>query len=145
MLSLSDEEAVQKAVDTLSALQPVLHSYLESTDFKLNIKGVDHFTSGRDRQTRVLFGKVDRDENYTILEDLADIIIQQFIKDGVVDPKDFDHIKYDKYKQKYTLKFHLTLLNTKYQRVNGRMIGFDGQGKLLLVSTFNLSKCRNRR
>jgi 2'-5' RNA ligase len=95
MLSLDGETQRKKAIEVLDSLQPKIKEQLSGIDFNINIKGVDHFTMGRDGLTRVMFAKIQNDDSFKTLEKVADSVIQTFIDEKVVDPKDFDHTKYD--------------------------------------------------
>jgi len=95
MLSLDNQAKIDNAVKTLEDCQPILKEYLSKLDFDLHMDGVNDFSSGRRVDSRVLFAKLKNNESYEILEKISDAIIQKFITNDVVDPKDFDHVHWD--------------------------------------------------
>lgn len=134
MLTLQDKEAIKKATDTLKGLQAPIKALIDKTDFQLQVKGVGHFTMGRGGQSKVLYADVQKDDNYTLLESITDLVIKMFIEEKIVDEKDLGTVKYDHKSKQYKLTYHLTLINTKYEKIDGRIIGFEGKGRAFRIS-----------
>ncbi|CAI2372079.1 unnamed protein product [Moneuplotes crassus] len=117
VMSLIEEEKIAEAMETLNQLQPKLKEMIEETKFELDLDGISAFTGKDGGSTRVLFAKLKKDENLTLLEKIADTIIKGFIEDGVLKESDLDFQKLNADTGMYELNFHLTLFNVKYEKV----------------------------
>ncbi|CAI2371623.1 unnamed protein product [Moneuplotes crassus] len=91
VMSLNNHEKVEAAVQTLNDLQPILSEIISTASFTLDLDGIDAF-SGRDgKSARVLYAKLKKDESYTLLENIADVVVKKFIEDGIIKETDLDH------------------------------------------------------
>ena len=89
----------------MAELQPKIKEMIGDTKFELEVSefllmplqlnGVDGFTGKHNKNTRVLFAKVKKDENYTLLEQIVDTVIKGFLEDGVIKESDLDFQKLD--------------------------------------------------
>mmetsp|Transcript_29874 Transcript_29874/g.26428 ORF Transcript_29874/g.26428 Transcript_29874/m.26428 type:complete len:267 (+) Transcript_29874:80-880(+) len=120
VISLADEEHVERATQTMNDLQPKLTEIIGETKFEIELNGVDGFTGKWNNSTRVLFAKVKQNENFDILKQITDTVIKGFIEDGVIKESDLDFQKLDPVTKMYNVNFHLTLFNTKYKRIKDK-------------------------
>jgi len=71
---------------------------------------------GKESSARVIYAKMKEDENYERLMDIVHMIIKALVDEGVLEKSKLSeyHINYDKQKERYWIKLHLTLLNVTF-------------------------------
>ena len=64
-----------------------------------------------------------KDENFDVLQKIADVIISKFLKEGVTTERELSHIKFDKEKQIWTpSEFHLTMIRAMRKPLNATQL-----------------------
>jgi len=73
-------------------------------------------TLGSTEKARVVYAEMTRDESYNKLCDIIDLIIQTLLNEGLIGDEEIkqNFIEYDINTKKYSIKLHLTLLNTLF-------------------------------
>ena len=71
------------------------------------------------RKSKVLYLDIVQDENYELLQKIADMIITKFIERGVTSERELGHIRYNHQKQLYEQKFHITAIRSQRKGTMG--------------------------
>ena len=67
-------------------------------------------------KSRVLYLDLVQDENYELLEKIADLIIKKFIEKGITTDKEIGHVRLNPRTQCYEQKFHVTALRSAMRK-----------------------------
>lgn len=114
VLSLGeDEEKIEKVNTILNRLCPQIQQ-ISLGNLKCNFDGFS--SMGKVNDCRVIYSKVKEDENYNRLCEIISIIIKNLVQEGIISKKDLSasHVEFDKKKDFYSIKIHMTLLNTLF-------------------------------
>lgn len=97
------------------------------------------------QESRVLYAELKEDKNYEKLADITDLIIKRFLQEEILFEHELGFVEYDDRTEKYYVKYHLTLINNQYSKIEGEILGFKGvpivrKFKNEHFGTFNVEK-----
>jgi hypothetical protein len=108
-----DDEKIQKVHKILLDLQPEIKKLVDGKVF-FNFEKFE--TMEKVTSTRVVYAKMIEDEYYQKLEEVIHLILKTLIEQSIIDKNKLNevHIDYDKDKDRYSIKLHMTLLNVMF-------------------------------
>lgn len=128
MLPLGTKDLIYKATKVLEDMKDEINEYLSENELIIDVKGIDQFTLGpKSKSSRVLFAWVGWNDT---LINLSDMIIKRLLDNEILFDNELAFINYDRKYNKFMVKFHWVLINSTYNQVDPRPVGFNGNYKL---------------
>ena len=118
MLDLKDPVRFEAAKTVLQSLDREIMNLLGGTEgqdprpIELTFKGLKTMQDKNPKKSKVLYLDIVKDENYELLQRIADIIITKYIEKGVTTERELSHVRYNHQKQLYEQTFHITVLRS---------------------------------
>ena len=102
MLDLKDQVRFNAAKTVLSGLERnIMEDLLGATGgqdpspVELTFQGFKTMQNNNPAKSRVLYIDIKHDENYRMLEKIADMIIQKFLEKGITTEKELSHVHFN--------------------------------------------------
>ena len=114
-LPLENSDQIKYACEVLKDMKPEIQEFLNKNGLQLNVKGVGDFKLN-ERESNILFAKLQENKGFKFLCDIAEMILDRFVKEGLIFPNEV-----------VRQPFHLILVNSSYTKIEGQFRGFNGK------------------